>query len=520
MSEHRSVLKSTWMISALTVVSRIFGYIRDSQITSLLGTGALADAYTVAFRIPNALRRLVGEGAVSASFIPVFSKYLKEEKRSEAWEFVNAMVSAALVFLTIITILGIVFSPQVVQFFVSGEFESDLEKFEVTTALNRIMFPYIAFVSLAAISMGVLNSFSRFAAPAFAPVMLNISIIILSFFSGFFSNPAKALAIGVVVGGVLQLAIQIPSLLRTGWHFRWLWNLANPGVRQVAKLMGPRLFGIGIVQIDLIVGLQFATRMAVGSPMALSTADRVMELVLGGYAIALSTAILPLLSRQAAGNNIGEMKSTIAFSLRMVLFITLPATVGLILLHVPIIQVLFERGEFTADSTAMTSWSLLFFAVGLSAFAMMKIIIQAFYALHDTRTPVMVAAASLLVSIGLNFIFFRPLQNGGPALATSLAAVFDTIVLLSIFRKRHGRLDLRSVVAAAMKFLGAAAVMAVVISYMIDYANLFGGDRIHKAMGLGFTIALATASYFGTAWLLRVGELRDVLGMFSRRSAR
>jgi putative peptidoglycan lipid II flippase len=520
MSEHRSVLKSTWMISALTVVSRIFGYIRDSQIASLLGTDILAEAYTVAFRIPNALRRLVGEGAVSASFIPVFSKYLKEEKRAEAWEFVNALVSVALVFLTIITILGIVFSPQVVQLFVSDEFERVPEKLEATTALNRIIFPYIAFVSLAAIAMGVLNSFNRFAAPAFAPVMLNISIIVLSFFSGFFSNPAKALAIGVVVGGVLQLAIQIPSLLRTGFHFRWLWNLANPGVRQVAKLMGPRLFGIGIVQIDLVVGLQFATAMATGSAAALYYADRVMELVLGGYAIALSTAILPLLSRQAAGNDIAEMKTTIAFSLRMVLFITLPATVGLILLHVPIIQVLFERGEFTADSTAMTSWSLLFFAIGLSAFAMMKIIIQAFYALHDTRTPVMVAAASLAVSITLNFIFFRPLQNGGPALATSLAAVFDTVVLVWIFRKRHGRLALRSVVASALKFLGAAAAMALVVCYMIDYPNLHDGDRMQRAAALGLTIALATGTYFATAWLLRVGELREVLGMFSRRSQR
>jgi putative peptidoglycan lipid II flippase len=284
--------------------------------------------------------------------------------------------------------------------------------------------------------------------------------------------------------------------------------------------MGPRLFGIGVVQIDLVVGLKFATAMATGSAAALYYADRVMELVLGGYAIALSTAILPLLSRQAAGNDIAEMKTTIAFSLRMVLFITLPATVGLILLHVPIIQVLFERGEFTANSTAMTSWSLLFFAIGLSAFAMMKIIIQAFYALHDTRTPVMVAAASLAVSITLNFIFFRPLQNGGPALATSLAAVFDTVVLLWIFRKRHGRLDLRSVLASSLKFLGAAAAMALVVCYMIDYPSLHAGDRMQRALALGFTIALATGTYFATAWLLRVGELREVLGMFSRRSAR
>jgi putative peptidoglycan lipid II flippase len=520
MSEHRSVLKSTWMISALTVVSRIFGYVRDSQSARLLGTGPLSTAYTVAYRIPNALRRLVGEGAVSAAFIPVFSKYLKEEKREEAWEFVNALVSAALVFLTIITILGIVFSPQIVSLFTSAEFEAVPDRFQATVALNRIIFPYIACVSLAAISMGVLNSFNRFAAPAFAPVMLNISIIGFSFFAGYFSNPARALAVGVVVGGVLQLAIQIPSLVRLGWRFRWFWNLAHPGVRRVATLMGPRLFGIGIVQIDLLVGTWFATRMVEGSAFALYMADRVMELVLGGYAIALSTAILPLLSRQAVDNNIAEMKGTITFALRMVLFITLPASVGLILLRVPIIQVLFESGEFGPNSVAMTAWSLLFFAIGLSAFAMMKIVIQSFYALHDTRTPVIVAALSLMLSVGLNFLFFRPLQNGGPALAASLAAFFDTIVLLVIFRKRHGRLNLRSVVASSIKFLIAAAVMGVVAYYVIEYPGLYGGNRIQKAMGLSVTIALATATYFGTAWLLRVGELRDVLGMFSRRSQR
>jgi putative peptidoglycan lipid II flippase len=515
MSEHRSVLKSTSLISALTVLSRIFGYFRDRQIAALLGTGMLGDAYTVAFRIPNTLRRLVGEGAVSASFIPVFSKYVKEEKKQEAWEFVNALISAALVFLTLITILGIVFSPLIVRLFASDGFEAVPGKLEATTLLNRIIFPYIAFVSLAAISMGVLNSFNKFAAPAFAPVVLNISIIALSLFAGYFSNPAIALSVGVVIGGVLQVLIQLPSLLKTGWRFRWFWNLANPGLRRVAALMGPRLFGIGIVQLDVLVGLQFATAMVEGSTTALNTADRVMELVLGGYAIALSTAILPLLSRQAVENNISDMKNTITFSLRMVLFITLPSTVGLILLRVPIIQVLFERGKFTAESTALTAWALLFFAIGLSAFAMMKIIIQAFYALHDTRTPVIVAAMSLLVNIGLNFLFRHPLQTGGPALATSLAAFFDTIVLLSVFRSRHGKLGLSSVVGAAAKFVAAAALMALAIYLTMNYAGL----REQRTLNLAVTIAVATGTYFGSAWLFGVSELREITGMFSRRAA-
>lgn len=518
MSEHRSVLKSTSTISTLTILSRIFGYVRDSRINYLLGTGPLADAYTIAFRIPNTLRRLVGEGAISAAFIPVFSGYLKEDKRKEAWEFVNAMVSAAMVFVTILALLGIVFSPQIVGLFASEKFEASPDKLAATVLLNRIMFPYIAFVSLSALFMGILNSFNRFASSAFAPVLLNLSVVTLSFFSGFFANPAMALAIGVVIGGVLQVVIQIPSLVRSGWRFRWLWNLAHPGVRRVGVLLGPRIFGIGIVQIEVLVGIRFATAMVEGSAAAISTADRVMELVLGGYAIALSTAVLPLLALQSRENRISEMKNTISFALRLVLFITLPATVGLILLREPIIEVLFQHGKFDSASTALTAWPLLFFAIGLSAFSMMKIIVQAFYALHDTWTPVAVAVCSLVLNIGLNFLFFGPLQNGGPALATSLAAFFDAIVLLIIFRKRHGRLGLSAVLSSCVKFVAASAVMGAVAYFMIHYPGVYAGAKLHRALALGATIAIAAGSYFATARLLRVGELQEIGGIFARRS--
>jgi putative peptidoglycan lipid II flippase len=519
MSEHRSVLKSTSLISTLTILSRIFGYIRDSRINYLLGTGPLADAYTIAFRIPNTLRRLVGEGAVSAAFIPVFAGYLKGGKREEAWKFVDSLVSAAIVLVTVVTLLGIVFSPYLVGVFASERYEADTEKVAATVLLNRIMFPYIAFVSLSALAMGVLNSFNRFASSAFAPVMLNLSVVTLSFLSGFFANPAMALAVGVVIGGVLQIAIQIPSLVRNGWRFRWLWNLADPGVRRVGALLGPRLFGIGIVQIEVLVGLRFATAMVEGSAAAINTADRVMELVLGGYAIALSTAILPLLALQSQENRIGEMKNTISFALRLVLFITLPATVGLILLRVPIIEVLFEHGKFDDASTALTAWPLLFFALGLSAFSMMKIIVQAFYALHDTWTPVIVAFCSLILNILLNFVFFQPLQNGGPALATSLAAFFDTLVLLVIFRKRHGKLGLSSVLASGLRFVVASALMGVVVYFTIHYPGVYDGTKPHRALALAVTIAVATGAYFGTARLLRVPELQEIGGIFASRSA-
>ena len=516
MSEHGSVLKSTSTITALTVVSRVFGYIRDRRITHLLGTGDLGDAYSVAFRIPNILRRLVGEGAVSAAFIPVFSEYLAEGKKEQGWEFVNAILSAAIVVMSIVVIVSVLGSSYIVTFFASG-FPPD--KLHVTTVLNRIIFPYIGLVSISAIAMGVLNSYGRFVASAFAPVLLNVSIITLSYFSDFFSNPAVALSVGVVIGGVLQILVQVPSLIRTGWRLRLLWNLGHPGVRRVAALIGPRLFGIGIVQIDVLVGTQFASHMIEGSVASIGLADRVMELVLGGYAIALSTAVLPLLARQALADRMHDMKQTLCFALRLVLFITLPASVGLIILRRPIIEVLFQSGKFDAQSTALTAWALMFFAIGLSAFSMIKIIVQAFYVLHDTWTPVVIGLFSLMINIACNFLFFAWLQNGGPALATSVAAFFDIFSLLFIFRMRYGSLGLREVARSSTKFVLASLFMGVLTYAFIKIPGLYAGTATQRASILTVSIVLAAATYLAAARLLRVRELREMGGVFAHRTA-
>jgi putative peptidoglycan lipid II flippase len=348
---------------------------------------------------------------------------------------------------------------------------------------------------------------------------LNFSIITLSYFSHFFANPAVALSVGVVIGGILQILIQVPSLLRTGWHLRWLWDLGHPGVRRVAALIGPRLFGIGIVQIDVLVGTQFASHMIEGSVASIGLADRVMELVLGGYAIALSTAVLPLLARQAVADRMHDMKQTLCFALRLVLFITLPASVGLIILRRPIIEVLFQSGKFDAQSTALTAWALMFFAIGLSAFSMIKIVVQAFYVLHDTWTPVAVGAISLLINIACNFLFFNWLQNGGPALATSVAAFFDIFSLLLIFRMRYGSVGLREVARSAMKFGAASVVMGMLTYAFIKIPGLYGGTLTQKASILIVAIVVAVAAYLGAARLLRVRELGEMGGLFAHRTS-
>jgi putative peptidoglycan lipid II flippase len=358
--------------------------------------------------------------------------------------------------------------------------------------------------------MGVLNSFHRFAAPAMSPILLNLTMVAFSFLGSMFGDVTRTLAVGVVAGGVLQLAIQIPPLIRAGWKIRFKLDLQNPGVRRVATLMVPVVFGVGIVQVNVLVDTQFASYLDEGSVTAIYFADRVMELVLGGYAVAISTVILPLLSRQAALKQMNELKTTLNFAVRVILFITLPATVGLILLRTEIIQVLFEHGDFDATSTALTAWALPFFAIGLSAFSMLKVIVPAFYAMHDTRTPVKVALGALILNIALNFLFIHPLRNGGPALATSLAAVFNASALFVIFHRRYGAFGMREVLQSVAKFTAGAGAVGVVCYLLIHRAGFYSGDLTHKVIALGLTIGAATATYFGVAKLFRFRELTEL----------
>lgn len=508
MSEHRHLLKSASLISAFTILSRIFGYIRDYRIAFLLGAGTAADAYTTAYRIPNLLRRLVGEGAVSAAFIPVFTRYIAENKEEDGWEFANTMLTVITICLTVIMVAGILLSPLVVRLFAQG-FGDTPGKLELTAALNRIMFPYIFLISLSALSMGILNSFHRFGAPAFAPVILNLTMIGFSFLGGLFGDVTRTLAVGVVVGGTLQVAIQIPALLRLGWRIRFRLDFNHPGVQQVVRLMVPVIFGVGIVQVNVLVGTQFASYLTEGSVTALYIADRVMEFVLGVYAVAVSTVILPLLSRQAALRQMDELKNTLNFATRLILFITFPATVGLILLRREIIEVLFQHGDFNAASTALTAWALPFFALGLSAFSMVKVIVPAFYALQDTRTPVKIAFLAMLLNIGLNFLFIRPLQDGGPAMATSVSAFFSSIALLFIFYRRYGSFGVRGIVESVSKFMVASAALAVVAYRIIHWPGLYAGGMSQKIFALGIAIAAGAGAYFGTAALLKTREVME-----------
>jgi putative peptidoglycan lipid II flippase len=515
----RQILKSASIISIITVVSRILGYVRDQRLTLLLGTTGLADSFVLAYRIPNVLRRLVGEGSMTASFIPVFTDYMRNRTREETWAFANRLFWTFCVILSVMTVLGVIFSPLFVRFFsMFGTNQNEVE----AIYLNRLIFPYILFIGMAAMAMAILNCFHIFGLPAATPILLNISFIVFSVAAvwKYFSSPAAALAVGVLVGGIFQFFLQVPPLVKRGMSFKFGISFTDPGVRRVARLMVPGFIGIGIAQINLLVDTIFANAkvMPEGSLVSLYVADRVTELVLGGYAIAVATAILPMMAHQASAGDHEGMKKTFLFSLRIVSFITIPAAVGLVILREPIVQVLFQHGRFVAESTRLTARALLYYSMGLPAFAAVKLIVPAFYSTQDMRTPVRVAVLAMLANILLNviflFYFFPKLKNGGPALASALAAYFNVFALFVIFRLRFGRLGTRDIAASLAKIAVCASAMGVVCWGTLRYSQF---DSIeHFLPRLLVFIALigsATLTYLGLAWALRCGEISEVYGI-------
>lgn len=523
MTDKKHILKSASIISLVTVVSRVLGYLRDQRITLLLGTTLSADAYVLAYRIPNLFRRLVAEGSMTASFIPVFSGYMQEKSKEEVWDFANKLFWTLALVAAVISVLGMVFSPAVVSFFSGANVARDM-----AVDLNRILFPYLFFIALAALAMGILNCFHIFGLPAATPVVMNIATILFSIGIVWhhFKDAATSLAVGVLVGGVLQFLIQVPALIQKGMKFSFGISFKHPAIQEVGRLMLPRLFGIGIGQINLLIDTKFATaaKMPAGSLAALYVADRVMELVLGGYAIAVATAILPMMSHQAAVKDYESLKKTLSFSIRLVAFITIPAALGLMVLREPIIRVLFQHGQFIASSTRLTARALLYYAIGLPALATVKLVVPAFYSAKDTKTPVIVASISLVINVVLNIlflqVFFNRVQNGGPALATALATFFDFFALLIIFRLRYGSMGMMEVARSFSKISLCAGIMAVACGIGNHYTAFTIHSRfLIQLLVFAGLIGGATVLFLALAWVFRCHEIQEVYGIAVRRRA-
>ncbi len=463
---------------------------------------------------------------MSASFVPVFTHYQAEQTEEETMDFASRLFWTLAVILAIVTMLGMIFAPQIIHLFTF--MGHDPAQWAGAVELMRIMFPFVFFIGLSALAMGILNCYKVFAVPALTPAISNIAIIIFStaLVWRWFHSPAISLAAGVATGGLLQFLMQLPQLVRRGMRFRFGISFSDPGIRRIAALMIPGVFGLGVAQLNVIVDTLFLTssRMPDGSVSALYYADRIMQLVLGSYAVAVATAILPMMSRQAKAMDFTAVKRTLGFAVRIVSFITIPATVGILMLRQPIIRVLFQHGQFVAESTVLTARALLFYATGLPAISAVKLIVQAFYSTRDTRTPVVIAALMLILNFGLNSLFlvflFARLKNGGPALATAISAYVNCGVLFWIFRNRHGRIGAKEIIRSSMKMIAAAALMGALCRLAVQYGHVGSHPSLATdAALLGATIAGAAAIYLGLSWLFRATELREVYEIVFQRKA-
>ncbi|HJT22752.1 MAG TPA: murein biosynthesis integral membrane protein MurJ [Nitrospira sp.] len=518
--DNHSVVKAAGLIGVATFSSRILGFIRDMVLARLFGATPAADAFFVAYRVPNLLRELFAEGSMSSAFIPVFTEYHTLKSKREAWELASAVFTTLLTIVTGITILGIVLAPGIVWLLAPG-FHDDSAKLAMTTLLTRIMFPYLVFISLAALAMGILNSLRAFAAPAFSPVFFNIFIIGCAWFlSPALSEPILGVAVGVVAGGAAQFAMQLPGLKLRGMLFGFRSERNHPGVRRIGKLMVPSLLGLSVTQINITVSTILASFFS-GGPTYLFYGMRLIQFPLGIFGVALATAILPTLSAQATRGALDELRTTVGFGLRMILFIIVPAMLGLILLREPLVHVFFEHGSFTHADTVATATAVLCYAVGLWAFAGVRIIVAAFYSLQDTKTPALTAAIAVAGNIALSLLLMSPLGVSGLALATALAAMVNGGILIAVLNRRLGGVDWVSVGGSTLRVI-AACLPLVAACLWVASAHVWThpGEWMAKSVMLFVAIGLSVSGYAAVHALFGSEELILVWGMVQKKFSR
>jgi putative peptidoglycan lipid II flippase len=511
--DNHSIAKAAGLIGAATFSSRILGFIRDMVLARLFGATAAADAFFVAYRVPNLLRELFAEGSMSAAFIPVFTEYHTRRTAREAWELASAMFTTLLTLVTLMMLLGMMAAPGIVWLLAPG-FHDDSSKLALTTLLTQMMFPYLVFISLAALAMGILNSLRAFAAPALSPVFFNIVIIGCALFlSPLLAEPIYGVAIGVVAGGAAQFAMQLPGLRARGMLMGFRFEPGHPGVKRVGQLILPSLLGLSVTQVNITISTILASFFA-GGPTYLFYGMRLIQFPLGIFGVALATAILPTLSAQASKGAWDELRGTLGFGLRMILFIMLPAMLGLILLRTPIVHLFFEHGTFTAADTAGTALAVLCYAVGLWAFAGVRIIVAAFYSMQDTRTPAFTAVGAVLANLVLSLVFMDTLRHAGLALATALAGMLNVTILVAVLNRRLGGVDWVSIGRSAGRVL-IASIPVVIACVWVAGLDVWShpGEWVSKAIMLFVGIGLSITGYVGVHALLRSDELEVFLGL-------
>ncbi len=550
-SDGRSVARSAGVVSIAVLFSRLLGLVRETVFARFFGAGYLYDAFVVAFKIPNILRDLFAEGALSAAFVKVFTDYQIRKNEIEAWRLASLVFNVLAVVMSIITVVGILIAPWVVPLLARG---FPPEKAALAVTLTQIMFPFILLVALAALAMGVLNTKGKFGIPASASTAFNVFSIVsgLSFAywlsgGGWEFSPDKnvapsvaaqsaiiGMAIGTLVGGAAQLLIQVPSLLKVGFRFSPILDLFDPGVKRVMRLMGPAIIGTSAVQVKVLVDV-FVVSGIEGGQSWLSFAFRLMQFPIGLFGVAIGTAAIPALSRLASQNKIVEFRSTLSDSMKLVFLMTVPAACGLVVLGEPIIRLIYEGGRFASFDTNMTAWALGAYSIGLVGYAAIKVLSPSFYALDDAKTPMWVSIGSIAVHAPMSFgmMYYlstvgvtpeRPNGYGhvGVALATSTVALVNFLALSYLMRRRINRLNGRDVVTSLLKVIAASAVMSAV-AYFSNY--WISGQFVEKGfivllIEAFLPIGLAGITFLAVAKLLRIEQLETLLSLISSKLRR
>jgi putative peptidoglycan lipid II flippase len=535
-SRHESLVRSAGVVSASVFLSRITGLIREIAMARLFGAGQVYDAFLLGFRIPNLTRDLFAEGALSSAFVPIFTKYLSTKGKTEAAELSNLVATALLIVVGILCLLGMIFSPALVRLLAPG-FADVPGKFELAVKLTRIMFPFLLMVALAALAMGVLNACNQFGVPATSSTFFNIGSLGFGLALGFLIgprvgvSPIEGMAYGVVFGGALQMLWQVPSLVRSGFAFRPRVNLSHPGLRNILQLMGPAIVGNASVQVNVMVNTNFASSITdsaghvINGPVSwLGYAFRFMQLPLGLFGVAIASATLPSVSRSAAAGNMAEFRETLGRSLGMIFLLTIPSSVGLCVLGDSMIAAVYQGGRFRAYDTHQTALALSCYAIGLAGYAAIKVLAPAFYALNDARTPMLVSLASILVNVAAasSMVKLAGLGHAGLALSTSLVALFGSVVLFELIRRRVGRLDGRRLTSAFWKISASSALMGVACALSSRLVqHWMGVSRLARVADLAVSVPVGLLVFLAAAKLFRLPELeaarRALIAPLTRR---
>jgi len=514
----QGMFKAASLLMLTMLLSRVLGYARDVVIYSRFGQNSLTDAYNAAFSIPDFLYMLLVGGALSSAFIPVFSGYLAADNQKEAWRVASIILNLVLAALSVGITVGLIFTPALVNLLVPGLADSVRD---LTVLLTRIMFAQAFFMALSGIAMGVLNAHRHFASPAIGSLLYNFMIILV----GWLLSPYLGImgfSIGVVVGAMANLGVQIPALIRVGLTYNCSFDFRHPGVQKVLVLMTPVLVGLSVTHFNVFVTQNLASNLAEGMLSALRTAQRLMQVPVGVFGIAVAVAVFPTLSHQAARKESLLFKQTLSNGLRSVLFLTIPAAAGLIALRTPIVQALFEQGRFDSYDTLVTAQALLFYAPGVIGYSAQQVLNRAFYAIQDTRTPVLVGIVTILLNIGLSFLLIQPLGHRGLALAYSLAGGVNMLLLLAFLRPKLGALDGRRLLWSMFLTSACSLVMAVVAWGVGLWLPLVLPltAKIKQVVTVLTGVGVGALVFSGLTLLLSMSEAQQVRQLLSRRRQR